>query len=116
MRAALLALLLPACGTQDRPATWSYLSTAVFEPNCAAAGCHSTLARTANIVLEGREAGYQSLVRRRRPFVVPGDPTSSRLLYLLDGDVTIRMPPDAPLPAADIDLVEEWILLGARND
>ena len=35
------------CGksTDDRPATWSYVSTAILQPNCATANCHSALAQ-----------------------------------------------------------------------
>ena len=41
-----------------------------------------------------------------------GDPTSA-LIPLLEGDERTRMPPDAPLPQADTDLVRRWIEEGA---
>ncbi len=108
----------PSCGTapDDRPATWSYISAAIIEPNCATAGCHSVLAQAYGVVLYSREAGYVWLVDRDQSFVVPGDPTQSQLLYLLRGDQIRRMPPDSPLPRADVDLIERWILDGARDN
>ena len=42
--------------------------------------------------------------------MLPGDTTeSSALLYLMNGQGSLRMPPDAPLPGADIDLISRWI-------
>ncbi len=40
----------------------------------------------------------------------------SPLLYLLNGEGALRMPPDGPLPQADIDLIDRWIKAGAKND
>jgi hypothetical protein len=36
-------------------------------------------------------------------------------MALLDGDERQRMPPDAPLPADDIELIRTWILAGAQR-
>ncbi len=71
---------------------------------------HSSLAETADLTLDDPDEAYQQLLARG--FVVPGDP-SSTLMSLLAGDERRRMPPDAPLPAADIDLVRLWIETGA---
>jgi hypothetical protein len=94
----------------ERPATWSYLHTAVIAPGCATSSCHSALVETAGIALDDREDSYAQLVELS--FVVPGDPTSA-LIPLLEGDERSRMPPDAPLPQADIDLIRIWIEAGA---
>lgn len=119
LRLPLFAIVLAALGcgdpVQDRPARWSYISAAIIQPSCATAGCHSKLTRTLGLELETREGGWVGLVDAN--FVVPGRPEQSKLLYLLRGqEVPRRMPPDAPLPDADIALVERWILEGARND
>ena len=45
-------------------------------------------------------------------FVTPGNENSG-LLALLRGGAVPLMPPDAPLPQADVELIEEWIVLGA---
>jgi hypothetical protein len=108
---ALLAGVVACAGDPtERPATWSYLHPAVIAPNCATSSCHSALVETAGLALGDREASYAQLVELQ--FVVPGDPASA-LVPLLEGDERPRMPPDAPLPAADIDLVRAWIEAGA---
>jgi hypothetical protein len=107
-----------ACGVDPDPPTWSYLSTTVFRPNCATALCHSSNAASAGVVLDDREDGFRSLLAAEpEPFVRPFEPQNSQLLYLLEGfEVTRRMPPDAPLPAAQVDLVTRWICAGAENN
>jgi hypothetical protein len=50
-----------------------------------------------------------------RPLVVAFDPAESRLVNMLRARGAPRMPPDRPLPEADIELVERWILDGARR-
>ena len=110
----LLAMLagVAACAGDpaDRPATWRYLHPAIIAPNCATSSCHSALVSTAGLALDDREASHARLVELQ--FVVPGDPASA-LMPLLEGDERDRMPPDAPLPAADIELVRIWIEAGA---
>ena len=94
----------------SRPATWSYIHPAIVAPSCATASCHNELVETANIALDDRETAYALLLDER--FVVPGD-SASALIPLLEGDERTRMPPDAPLPQADIDLIQLWIEAGA---
>src|SRR5438477_3898610 len=61
-----LASAAAGCGnaTDDRPATWSYVSTAILQPSCATANCHSALAQRASVDLSTRAAGYRTLVDR----------------------------------------------------
>lgn len=108
----LLCLGLPGCteDPSDRPATWAYLHAAVIVPSCATSSCHSDRAETAGIALDDVEAAYDALLAGK--YVIPGDPAST-LMSLLTGDERRRMPPDAPLPAADIELVRRWIEAGA---
>jgi hypothetical protein len=123
---ATAVLLFAGCGEEvdDRPARWSYIFEAIIRPNCATASCHSGITATAGLQLE--EAGPAHVMLAGQTidtvtfipvgsFVKPGDP-HSKLLYLLRGDETWRMPPDQPLPEPDIALIESWILLGAKND
>ncbi len=87
-----LALAAGACtGTEDtRPPTWSFISTTIVEPNCGTAGCHSTFAQTAGVILDSRAAGYQSLTGGDRPYVrvdttcVNGEPPPDQHSQLLD--------------------------------
>jgi Planctomycete cytochrome C len=114
-------IAIGACTTQDdRPPTWSFISTEILQPSCGTGGCHSALSQTAGVVLDTRADGYRTLVTDPPdgygPFVVAGDPDKSQLLFMLRGDEIRRMPPDAPLPAADVALIEAWIVAGAGND
>jgi hypothetical protein len=116
----LTAAVLTACGgdVDDRPVRWSYISAAIIAPGCATASCHSAHTATAGLRLEGASESHVLLVGYgpEGNYVVPGDPARSKLMYLLRGQDTWRMPPDQPLPEADILLIERWILEGARND
>src|SRR5664279_333816 len=93
------------CGGQEdtRPATWSYISTAIVQPSCATANCHSVIAQRSGVQLDKVDTGYTSLVTRN--FVVPGHPEQSSLILLLEGQGTRRMPPDFPLATDDVDLI-----------
>jgi hypothetical protein len=98
------------CGgdTDDRPTRWSFISATIIEPSCATANCHSAITQRAAVDLSDRDVGYDTLINRR--FVLPGDTTgSSTLIYLMNGEGSLRMPPDGPLPSADIDLISRWI-------
>lgn len=124
--AALLALgsvALLACGDDERPATFEYIHPAIIVPNCATSGCHSDLAEVAEINLESFDEAYEELTGRpchdderdTRAYVNPGQPENSQLMFLLLGfEVPRAMPPDVQLPEAEVDLVERWILEGAR--
>ena len=110
------AAVLIGCGSADdpRPAKWSFISATIIEPSCATVGCHSKIANRAGVDLHDRATGYHDLTTRN--FVVPGSPESSALHYLLRGEGSLRMPPDMPLPQADLDLIDEWIRAMALNE
>ena len=137
--APLLGLLSAGCGgdTDPRPATWSYISTAILEPSCATANCHSAIAARAGVDLSTRAAGYTSLVTGNTngigsgKYVISktlGDATlpqpltadqrveRSSVLKLMRAVGNLRMPPDLPLPEPDIVLIENWIREGAANN
>jgi uncharacterized membrane protein YgcG len=135
--------LAAGCGLTDpRPAAWEYISPAIFEPNCATSSCHSRAAAVAGLDFSDPDRGYTSLTglwvwivdpngtlaegcrpmdgkvfcqRQHRPLVTPFDPAQSRVVNMLRAQSAPRMPPDRPLPEADIRLVERWILNGARK-
>ncbi|HEY6510219.1 MAG TPA: c-type cytochrome domain-containing protein [Vicinamibacterales bacterium] len=112
-----VGLLAAGCGdaTDDRPARWSYISTAIIEPSCATASCHSEIAQRAGVNLYERVPAYKQLVTERH-FVVPGSPDTSALVKMLRAQPVRRMPPDYALPESDIALIEKWITMGAKND
>lgn len=51
-----------------------------------------------------------------RPLVNPGFPDQSRVVRMLRAEGANRMPPDRPLPEADIALIERWIAEGASDE
>ena len=115
-RLFILLVCTTVLGCQDpdeRPATWSYLHAAIVVPSCATASCHSSLTRRAGIDLEDPNEAYDVLIGEQ--FVLPGDVNSS-LIQLLEGDERTLMPPDAPLPEADVDLFRAWIEAGALRE
>jgi hypothetical protein len=107
-------MLGAGCGSQDeeRPATWNYIATAIIEPNCATANCHSNLAQRSGVQLDRENRAYHALVDRF--FVIPFDPDNSALMKLLHGEGSRRMPPDFPLADQDISLIAQWIKNGAN--
>ena len=142
--AAAIAAVAVGCGdgADPRPASWSYLSAAILQPSCATASCHSPGAAVAGLDFSDAERGYLSLTRlwvwvvdptgeltencrviegvrvcqrTVRPLVNPYNPAQSRLIHMLRAEGAPRMPPDRPLPEADILLIERWILDGARE-
>jgi cytochrome c len=108
----LACLVFMACGTSEdtRPETADYIVQAVLVPYCARAGCHSASAQAKNIVFDNIPDAIGSM----QPLIVPGDPERSRLVTILT-DPDKPMPPDAPLPHADIDLIARWIANGAEG-
>jgi cytochrome c len=107
----LLCLCLVACDPPgERSIEWSYIHPAIVAPSCATASCHSELAETAGLALDDADVGLAELLARQ--YILPGDPQSP-LLYLLEGDERPLMPPDAPLPHADVELIRDWIVAGA---
>jgi hypothetical protein len=111
-------------GADDRPATWSFISSAIIEPSCATANCHSALAARASVDLSDRQIGYTDLTTRQ--FVITaaaapsltGDERAARspAVLLMRAIGNLRMPPDLPLPEVDIQLFESWIKAGAANN
>jgi hypothetical protein len=138
-----IALVAPlGCGSPNRAASWAYISPVIMQPNCASSSCHSPGVAAAGLDFSDPDVGYSSLTRlwvwivdphkagepgceQRsgttvceepfRPLVTPYDPDQSRLVSLLRGRNAPRMPPDRPLDEADIELVEHWILNGAKR-
>src|SRR3954471_8322986 len=107
---------LSGCGSaaDSRPDKWSFISTVIIQPSCATANCHSQLAQRSGVTLDTVADGYQQLVQRH--FVMPGNPDDSALMALLRGEGSRRMPPDFPLPVADVNLIAAWISDGASWD
>ena len=92
-----------ACGSEDdRPVSWSYIHAAIIKPNCATASCHAGFAPPNGVRLDERDLARQRFLEI---------PVGIALLRGQMGGLR-RMPPDQPLPDADLDLIEKWIDLG----
>jgi hypothetical protein len=109
------------CGgtKDDRPAQWSFISPTIIEPACATVNCHSAITHQAGIDLSNSTIGYEMLVQNpggMTYYVYPWYPQFSTLITVLNAVGTIRMPPDNPLPQADIELIWNWISDGAKNN
>ena len=118
-RALLLAAAVAAligCGgtTDDRPASWPFISATITEPSCATVNCHSEVAKRAGVDMHDRASGFDAMVMKG--FVDPTSPDTSAVLYLMRGQGSTRMPPDMPLPEADFVLIRNWIAAGAKNE
>ena len=114
--AALGALAGAGCGgtVDDRPPKWSFIAATIVEPSCATVSCHSAISQRGGVDLHAREIGYYTLVNGF--YVIPSLPDQSAVVSLMNADGARRMPPDVPLPAADIALIETWITGGALNN
>ena len=146
MLAALAVAGTAGCSGDSRPAEWGYISPVIMEPNCATASCHGQAAAVSGLDFSDADRGYKSLTglwvwvpnpnaadkqtlncgtagngvpvceEHFRPLVTPYVPDESRLVNVLRGRGAPRMPPDRPLNEADIRLIEQWILDGAKRD
>jgi hypothetical protein len=120
-RLAALIALAAACGTtdDDRPRDAQYITEAILAPTCGSVECHSTFAQSNGVVLDTYDAMRNTMVNH--PLISlssdeydPTDPNDAILITWLTqtdpfGRGIGRMPYDAPMPNADIDLLKAWI-------
>src|SRR5687767_535307 len=104
-------LVATACAGEgdERPASWSYIHAAIIAPRCATASCHSDLGRAKTLSFSDRDEAFE---------YIKDDDNYFTLTDLLKGvrvDLP-RMPPDQPLPAADIVLIERWNAEGRQDN
>ncbi|HEY3803871.1 MAG TPA: hypothetical protein VGL61_14750 [Kofleriaceae bacterium] len=127
-------LALVACGTtdDDRPRDAQYITDTILAPMCGQAECHSTFVQSDGVVFDTYEGMRESMIapgmndaNPNGPVVGPllafddspydpAAPQESLLIQILtqttDPNTGIdRMPLDAPLANADIQLLEAWI-------
>lgn len=117
-RLAVAALLLSACGeADDRPQNLDYITKSILAPNCASAVCHSSFRQEDGFVfdtVDNARATFQG-----DPQLIgfeESDPNKTPGLILnltIEQTGAPRMPYDAPLPDADVALIESWLRAGA---
>ena len=75
--------------------------------------CHSKTAETieAGLRLDSRQAMLAG--GDTGPVIVPGNPEQSLLIESIHYGGTYEMPPDSKLPSAEIDLLNQWVSMGA---
>jgi hypothetical protein len=95
------------CGELEdkRPTEWSFIYATIIQPQCATVNCHSAIAKKANLDFSDRDTAFCHFPSTSVPAILE-----------TDTGVAQRMPPDAPLPAPDIELLTTWATSGAVND
>jgi hypothetical protein len=109
--------VLAACGTEPdtRPETADDVITAVLEPKCGRAGCHTSDTAPHELVFDTIPHSLDAFGKPCRDggtLVLPSDVNGS-CLYTVVVDTNRPMPPDRPLANADVDLIKSWIAAGA---
>lgn len=123
----LIALGAVGCATEtdERPASFAYITAAILRPGCATAACHSGQNQAAGLILDEADAAYRSLESRIAPCDRgPGacditDPELRPAFYQIITEPPNgidRMPVDSPLPDADVELIGRWLVAGAENN
>jgi len=106
-----------ASGPDDRPVTADYLSATIFVPACGRAACHSATTASHGYPFDTVASSNASL----KQLVTTGGATGGNgrghrdLLSTIGASSNAPhslMPPDDPLPEADLELVRRWADLG----
>jgi hypothetical protein len=118
----LTPVLLPivaavGCGTteDDRPASMAYVAEAILAPTCGQAQCHAAFTANRGDVFDSVDAARRSIHRNSLALQSDSaDPSNADLIVWVTArdpfDRGIgRMPYDAPMPNADIELLKKWI-------
>lgn len=123
-RLAMAVLVLAACGTTDdqRPRNLDYITEAILAPSCGGATCHSSFKAAKGFVFDTID-GSRATFQHDDKLVLPtsDDPRSAGLVLNLTMDqinpdtreIAPRMPLNAPIPDADIELIQDWLSFGA---
>jgi hypothetical protein len=93
----------------SRPATYAQVQS-IFRNSCE--HCHNEDKTKGGLLMES----YASLLAggENGQVIVPGNSASSRLVQMIEGTLTPRMPyKEDPLPAADVEVIRRWIDAGA---
>jgi hypothetical protein len=81
----------------------------ILSAHCAA--CHNNVLKNGGVSFLDRDGLLKG--GTLGPTIVPGKPAASMLMVVVLREGPVQMPPGAPLAAADIATLEEWIRMGA---
>lgn len=116
-RQVLVALVLAGCGTTDdqRPRNLDYITEAILAPSCGAATCHSSFKAADGFVFDTVDAARATFQNDEILLRFDDDPSNAGLVLNLTVEQpgAPRMPLNAPIPDADIALIQDWIGFGA---
>jgi hypothetical protein len=93
---ALLVVGVVGCGSlkDERPAKWSFIYATIIQPQCATVNCHSDIAKKGGVDMHDLDSACAQW--------------GGTQVLKSDSGSRPRMPPDAPLPAPDIELIDLW--------
>lgn len=117
MAVAMLGLASCADDDYQRPRTVEYITEAILIPSCAVAQCHSSFKQADGYsfgTLEQARHGIVDMVSGAIVEVDRGIPDRATFVNVLERTVD-RMPYDQPLANADIELIRNFILIGAPH-
>ena len=113
----------PPNNNQSTPPTLTMVQEQVFNKSCALAGCHAGSVPQAGMNLSSGKAysnlvNITSILNPKFKRVDPGSSSNSFIIKMLrnTGELTAQMPPSGKLNDSVIQLVEEWIDDGAKNN
>lgn len=115
MALAVLGIVACADDDHDRPLTVEYLTEAILVPSCAPAQCHSSFKQAEDLsftTVDEARLGIISMVEGSLTSKTHGDPDNAQFYRVLVRTID-RMPFDQPLSNADIDLIRDFIEVGA---
>src|SRR5262245_50571879 len=100
-----LAVGVAACGEEqdERPASFQYIATYILAPSCGTVSCHSKQTHIKDLEFDSLDGAWDAIQ-------TVGDFTD-----VLRGD-PFQMPPDQPMPEADIQLIQRWFDEGAMRN
>jgi hypothetical protein len=102
---------LSACGTSPDPRdpTVEVIALQILAPSCGQVQCHSTTSKIQGLAFDTLDEAKAAL----RKLTGTEGSEGSELMDVLTDSGSSRMPPDAPLQDADIELVRVWLDNGA---
>ncbi len=105
----------PSCAPLYEP-TFDQIFQRTLKPSCALSGrsCHSSEGNQGGLVYEDPDRAHALLLQTGA--VKPGDAACSELaIRITTAKASRRMPPGAPLSAAEQCTIQRWIADGAKR-